>query len=32
MITKCESGLYAMQHSALVFIRRELTKMGVLHP
>jgi hypothetical protein len=32
MITKYGAGLYAMQHTALLFLRRELTKIGVLHP
>jgi hypothetical protein len=32
MIAKCGSGLYVMQSTAVLFIRRELTKMGILHP
>src|SRR5262245_24335849 len=32
MITKCGAGVYVMQSTAVLFIRRELTKMGVLHP
>jgi hypothetical protein len=30
MIANCGTGLYAAQHNALVFIRRTLTKMGIL--
>jgi hypothetical protein len=30
MIERCGSGLYFMQSTAILFIRRELRKMGVL--
>jgi hypothetical protein len=30
MIMGCGSGLYSMQHNAILLIRRTLTKMGIL--